>query len=334
MPPDSQNEAVNSLTGPTYYRFEPVVRDREFAYCEAPRQRLWLHLLLLVLTLISTTLVGAHMQLEYNFSQHPPPVHSESILGYFASEFAFGLQSFSAFAMGLPFSLTLLTILMAHEMGHYLACVYYGIDATLPYFLPSPMPVSGTFGAFIRIHSPIREKRILFDIGIAGPLAGFVFLVPALFAGLAFSKVVPALHNEGSIRFGVPALQWLVQKLIFPGVPAARIYLHPVARAAWVGMFATALNLLPAGQLDGGHIVYALFGRAQKQITSIFLVLLLPMAWFGWSGWAFWAVLIFFFARKHPPLHDTSDIGRTRTLMGAIALCVLLLCFSISPIQV
>jgi membrane-associated protease RseP (regulator of RpoE activity) len=292
----------------------------------APKQRLWLHLILLLTTLFSTTLVGAHMQ--YNFSHNLPFFDIERL----SSVFTIGLQSPSLFMAGLPFSLTLLTILMAHELGHYLACVYYDVDASLPYFLPSPVPVTGTFGAFIRIRSAIRRKKILFDIGIAGPLAGFVFLLPALGVGLAFSKVLPGINHQGTIQLGVPALQWLAEKLIFPGVRPADIYLHPVARAAWVGMFATALNLLPAGQLDGGHVVYALLGRSQRWITNIFLVALVPMGKF-WTGWWFWAVILFFFARKHPPVYDSTAIGDSRIKLGIVALCIFILCFSLTPIN-
>lgn len=293
---------------------------------EVPKQRLWLHLLLLLLTLFSTTLVGAHMQ--YNFSHNLPFFDIERL----SSVFTIGLQSPALFMAGLPFSLTLLTILMAHELGHYAACVYYGVDASLPYFLPSPVPVTGTFGAFIRIRSAIRRKKILFDIGIAGPLAGFVFLLPALGVGLAFSKVLPGINHQGTIQLGVPALEWLAEKLIFPGVQPSDIYLHPVARAAWVGMFATALNLLPAGQLDGGHVVYALLGRTQKWITNIFLVALVPMGKF-WTGWWFWAIILFFFARKHPPLYDSTAIGESRVKLGILALVIFILCFSLTPIN-
>ena len=143
------------------------------------------------------------------------------------------------------------------------------MDASLPYFLPSPF--LGTFGAFIRIRSPIYSKRALFDIGIAGPLAGFVFLLPALAIGLAFSKVIPGIAHQGSIHFGVPVLQWLLEHAIFPGVAAGDIYLHPVARAAWVGMFATAMNLLPIGQLDGGHILYSFFPQRHRTVSSTLL---------------------------------------------------------------
>jgi membrane-associated protease RseP (regulator of RpoE activity) len=319
-------------------QFAPPVLAGEIDYT----RRLWLHILLLIATLFSTTLVGAHMQ--YNFAHNLPFFDVE----HFSRIFSIGLESPAAFASGLPFSLTLLAILMAHEMGHFLACVYYGVDATLPFFLPSPMPVTGTFGAFIRIKSPIYSKRVLFDIGIAGPLAGFIFLIPALGAGLAFSKVMPGIGHQGSIELGVPALQWLAEKLIFPGTPTADIYLHPVARAAWVGMFATALNLLPVGQLDGGHIVYALFGPAHRFVTNVFLAILATngamavvsaytgstkLQGFLWNGWLFWSVLLFFFARRHPPLYDHGYIGQGRAQLGAVALIVFLLCFSLVPMN-
>ena len=290
-----------------------------------PRNRLWLNLLLLVLTMFTTTLVGAHMQ--YNFVHNLPFFDLERDLDIFT----IGLRSPELFFAGLPFSLTLLTILMAHELGHYLACVYYRVDASLPYFLPAPTPFTGTLGAFIRIRSAIYSKRILFDIGIAGPLAGFVFLVPALGVGLAFSKVIPGINHQGMVQLGTPALQWILERTIFPGVSAADIYLHPVARAAWVGMFATALNLLPVGQLDGGHIVYALLGRSHKWITQGFLLALLPMGKF-WNGWWFWAVLLFFLARKHPPVYDQTEIGEPRIRLGILALIIFVLCFSYAPI--
>lgn len=291
----------------------------------APKSRLWLHVLLFVLTMFTTTLVGAHMQ--YNFSHDLPFFDIERDLDIFTV----GLRSPALFLSGLPFSLTLLTILMAHELGHYLACVYYEVDATLPFFLPAPTPFTGTLGAFIRIRSPIYSKRVLFDIGVAGPIAGFVFLVPALAVGLAFSKIIPGINHQGTIQLGVPAFEWLLERLIFPGVPTADIYLHPVARAAWVGMFATALNLLPVGQLDGGHVVYALLGRSHKWITQTFLLALLPMGkW--WYGWWLWAVVLFFLARRHPPVHDQTQIGTPRIRLGIVALVLFLLCFTVAPI--
>jgi membrane-associated protease RseP (regulator of RpoE activity) len=304
-------------------RFEPP--GRRIAYAP-PKNRLWLHLLLLVMTMFTTTLVGAHMQ--YNFTHNLPFFDLGRDL---VDIFTVGLRSPQLFFAGLPFSLTLLTILMAHELGHYLACVYYGVDATLPFFLPAPTPFTGTLGAFIRIRSAIYSKRILFDVGIAGPLAGFIFLIPALGVGLAFSKVIPGINHQGTVQLGTPVLQWMLQHLIFPGVPSADIYLHPVARAAWVGMFATALNLLPVGQLDGGHIIYAMLGKSHKWITQTFLLALLPMGKL-WTGWWFWAVVLFFLARKHPPVYDQTEIGQPRFKLGLVALVVFILCFSYAPI--
>jgi membrane-associated protease RseP (regulator of RpoE activity) len=305
--------------------------NREVAFdleeVRPPSQRVWLHVLLFIATLFSTTLVGAHMM--FNF-RHDLPVFDVDRL---TEVFSIGLRSPAAFASGLPFSLTLLTVLMAHEMGHYIACLWYGVDATLPFFLPSPVPGTGTFGAFIRIRSHIPGKRALFDIGVAGPLAGFVFLAPALFIGLALSRVLPGIGNRGAWQLGVPPLQWLAQKLVFPGVHSADIYLHPMARAAWVGMLATAINLLPAGQLDGGHVVYSLFGRAHKWVTWAFIAVLLPMGWFYWYGWLVWAVLLFLFARRHPPIYDASAIGAGRIQLGLLALVVFLLCFTLAPVN-
>lgn len=265
--------------------------------------------------------------MQYNFSHNLPFFDADHWARYYLAGFA----DPGTFLSGLPFSITLLTILMAHEMGHYLACMYYGVEATLPFFLPSPLPVTGTFGAFIRIRSVITSKRVLFDIGAAGPVAGFIFLVPALGVGLAFSKVVPGIGHQGSIELGVPVLQWLAQHFVFPGVPSSDIYLHPVARAAWVGMFATAMNLLPIGQLDGGHIVYALTGRFHRWITWAFLFVLLLLGT-QWDGWWAWAVILALFARKHPTIYDETGPGPGRIQIGIITLLLLVLCFMVVPI--
>jgi membrane-associated protease RseP (regulator of RpoE activity) len=321
--PEDLIESADAAPIPTIER-PRFLAPAERSYT-VPKTRLWLHLVLLVATLFTTTLVGAHMQ--YNFSHNLPFFDFDRAIEVFSTV----LRSPQLFFSGLPFSLTLLTILMAHELGHYLACVYYEVDATLPFFLPAPMPFTGTLGAFIRIRSAIYSKRVLFDIGIAGPLAGFVFLIPALAVGIAFSKVIPGINHQGEIQQSVPLLEWILQRAIFPGVRAGDIYLHPVARAAWVGMFATALNLQPVGQLDGGHIVYALLGRAHKWITGAFLVGLLLMGIVSHNWWL-WAALIFFFARKHPPVYDQTEIGNMRVRLGILALIVFVLCFSITPI--
>ncbi|MCL5745146.1 MAG: site-2 protease family protein [Acidobacteria bacterium] len=284
-----------------------------------------MNLLLFLLTLVSTTIVGAAMQHDF---QRNVPLDVEHTFDAFGAIWS----NPRALIAGLPFSLTLLTILLAHELGHYLTCLYYRIDASLPYFLPAPT-LTGTFGAFIRIRSPILTKRILFDIGIAGPLAGFVFLLPALGVGVALSRIVPGIVHQGTIQFGTPPLLWLVQKAIFPGVPAADIYLHPVARAAWIGILATALNLLPIGQLDGGHILYAMLGEKHKLVSKIFIFLLIPLGIFYWWVWLLWAVVLFFLGRRHPMIYDDSNLGPARTKLGYVALAIFLLCFTFAPIS-
>jgi len=288
------------------------------------QQRYWLHALLFLLTLYSTTLVGA--RLAYNFSHNLPAFELENdVRGY--------LEIFSdpsALASGLPFSLTLLTILLAHEFGHYFCCVYYRVNASLPYFLPAPTLI-GTLGAFIRIRAPIYSRRALFDIGVAGPIAGFVFLLPALAIGVAYSKLIPGVAHEGNVLFGTPPLLWLLEKAIFPGVDPELIYLHPLARAAWIGVFATALNLLPIGQLDGGHILYAFVGEKHRRLSRMFVFLLVPIGLLYWMGWLFWAVLLFFFGARHPAVYDTSPLGTTRRKLGALAVLIFGLCFMTNP---
>jgi membrane-associated protease RseP (regulator of RpoE activity) len=265
--------------------------------------------------------------MQFNFTHDLPAFDLDRDWGVFLTFWRHPASLLS----GLPFALTLIAILLAHEFGHYLACVYYRVDATLPFFIPAPTPI-GTMGAFIRIKSAIYSKRVLFDVGIAGPIAGFVFLLPALSIGLAFSKVVPGINHQGSLTFGVPPVLWLLERIIFPGVVPADIYLHPIARAGWVGVFATALNLLPVGQLDGGHILYALSGEKHRWISRAFIAALVPAGFFFWQGWLMWAVLLFLFARRHPAIYDLTYIGRERIRLGLLAVAMFLLCFMLAPI--
>lgn len=284
-----------------------------------------LHWSLLALTLLTTTIVGVVLAQSFQTSR---PLELDQYLNVFAM-----LQAHPLLLLdGLAFSLTLMTILLAHELGHYFACRYYGIDASLPYFLPFPSPI-GTLGAFIRIRSPIYTRQALFDIGIAGPLAGFLLLVPALIIGIASSKVVPGIAERGDLTFGVPALQRFFEWIIFPHVRSVDILLHPVARAAWVGMLATALNLLPIGQLDGGHILYAVTARWHKVLSRIFVVALVPLGIVFWPTWLVWAALLFFFALRHPVIFDTTKLDQTRTALGLAALAIFLLTFTLAPLR-
>lgn len=284
------------------------------------RQRVWLHCLLLFLTLLTTCAVGSRMQ--YNFDHNLPFFDVSQDFDVFLNIW----RHPATLAAGLPFSLTLLTILLAHEFGHFIACVYYGLDASLPYFLPFPSLV-GTLGAFIRIRDPIYSRRTLFDVGIAGPLAGFVFLLPALTVGLALSKIIPGIAHQGLLTLGTPGVLRFFEALIFPGVPTADIYWHPVVRAGWVGLFTTGMNLLPIGQLDGGHIVYALIPSRHRVLSLLGLVCILPLAPLYW-GWLIFAALVFLFGRRHPAIYDLKPLGRARMRLALVALAVFLLCFT------
>lgn len=289
------------------------------------RERLWLHALLLILTLFTTTIVGAGLNATFQLNR---PVDLDQDF-----DIIFRLWGHPGLLLqGLPFSVTLLTILFAHEMGHYLTCLRYGINASLPYFLPAPTLI-GTLGAFIRIRSPIYTRRALFDVGVAGPIAGFVFLVPALIAGLLLSRIQPGIAEHGDFVFGTPLLLRLLEGLAFPGVPVSDISLHPVARAAWVGILATALNLLPIGQLDGGHILYSFFWKRHKLLSRVFVVALVPIGFFYSWSWLVWAVILALFGLRHPMIFDPTPLGPERTRLGWLALVMLILCFTLSPIR-
>ena len=287
--------------------------------------KLALHGFLFVLSLLTTTIVGVVLAQCFQSNR---PLDLDQYVNVFPA-----LQARPWLLLdGLPYSLTLMTILLAHELGHYFACRYYRIDASLPYFMPAPTQI-GTFGAFIRIQSPIYTRRALFDIGVAGPLAGFVLLLPAMAIGLAHSRVIPGIAERGDLVFGVPAIQRLMEWLIFPGAAAADISLHPVARAAWVGTLATALNLLPIGQLDGGHIVYSFTATKHKMLSRLFVAVLVPLGIFYWRAWLVWAALLFFFALRHPVIFDITPLDRRCVELGILAAVIFLLTFTVVPIH-
>ncbi len=304
-------------------------------FIEAPRpkHRYWLHLLLLLATLLTTTVVGAGLSLSFRANQ---PFDFDAGLEGYARLIHDPLFLLS----GLPFSLTLLGILMAHEMGHYLAARYYHVDATLPFFLPAPTLI-GTLGAFIRLRSAIPSKKILFDIGVAGPVAGFVMLVAPLAVGVSMSRVVPGIGTQGDLIFGTPLILRFFEVVFFPGVPTTDLLLHPVVRAAWAGLLATALNLLPIGQLDGGHVLYAFVGERTRWLSRVFVACLAILGAFqlfttdyqAGYNWLFWAVILFFIALRHPLVYDMNPIGRGRSWLGFAALVILLLSFSPTPVR-
>ncbi|HME06420.1 MAG TPA: site-2 protease family protein [Bryobacteraceae bacterium] len=299
----------------------------EFAFTRSTigTRRLVLHAALFLATLLTATMAGVVFSQGYQAGR---PIELEQYVSLVPDLW----RNPALLLQGAWFSLPLMTILLAHEMGHYLACRYYRIDATLPFFLPAPTPI-GTLGAFIRIQSPIYSKRALFDVGIAGPLAGFVMLVPALILGIAWSKIIPGVAEGGDLIFGVPLLQRLLEAVLLPGVGTANIYLHPLGRAAWVGILATALNLLPIGQLDGGHILYSFAGRWHRWLSRIFVAALVPMGLLYSRSWLVWAALLFFFGMRHPLIYDQRGIGAGRAWLGVAALMIFLLTFTLVPVR-
>jgi membrane-associated protease RseP (regulator of RpoE activity) len=245
--------------------------------------------------------------------------------------------------LGIPFSFTFLVILLAHELGHFLACRYYGIRCTPPYFLPLPFSFAGTLGAFIKIKAPFQHKRALFDVGIAGPLAGYAFVLPALIVGIAHSQLIPKGVFQGSINFGEPLIFRLTARLLLGYRPAHQdMIAHPIAMAAWFGLLATSLNLLPIWQLDGGHIAYAIFGRErQKRISIIAVVILIIVSLLGWPlpTYLLFGLLLLGMGLRyrfyHPPtLCDDLPLDRRRVWFGALALIILLLSFTPVPISI
>ena len=288
--------------------------------------RVWLHVLLFALTIASTTMVGANQYLSFldDFRRTPGlPMPFASLL-----------------LRGLWYSGTILAILGCHELGHYFACRYYDVDASLPFFIPVPFLLTGTMGAFIRIREQIPSKRMLFDIGIAGPIAGFVVAVPALFIGLAMSHVAPLPADQGGmLELGEPLLFKFASWLIWGTQPAGfSLNMHPMAFAAWFGMLATALNLFPFGQLDGGHVSYSVLGpRWSTYVTFTMVAVALGLSVFAYS-WVVWTgmlvIMLFLFGPRHPRVFDEDlPLGRGRLLLAVFAVVMFVLCFTPAPIR-
>ena len=234
---------------------------------------------------------------------------------------------------GVPFSITLLLILGIHESGHFLMSRKHRVDATLPYFIPAPT-IIGTFGAFIKMRSPVKRRRALVEIGAAGPIAGFLAAVPALFIGLSFSTIVPKSAEMG-VQLGESLLMKIATFLIFPDLgDQMDVVLHPIAFAAWIGMLVTMLNLLPIGQLDGGHIAYALMGKWYKPIGWGALISILVLSIFS-ANWLVWAALVYFLTRmKHPPILDGHlPVTQYEKVIGIIALVIFILTFIPIPFK-
>ncbi len=299
-------------------------RPHEVWIIQPPRRRLWVHLVLLLATLISTMIVGsriqfnfAHQQPTFSLSDDSPPLFPLS-----------WIRHPSELLPGLPFSLTLMFILLAHEMGHYLYARHYRVYATLPYFVPFPSLI-GTLGAFIRIKSPIPSRAALFDIGIAGPIAGFFPACVALLAGLSLSHPIAA-SDTSSLQLGFPLAFNLAARILHVTTPLPALSLHPIAAAAWVGMFATALNLLPGGQLDGGHIIFSLSPQLHRAVSFLTVLVLIPTGKYFWTGWLLWSVLLAMTLR-HPPVPREPSVSGRRRLVALFGALMFILSFTPAP---
>jgi len=236
---------------------------------------------------------------------------------------------------GVPFSFTLLLILGAHEMGHYLISRRHHLDVTLPYFIPAPpIPfIIGTFGAFIRIRSPIRDKRALLEVGCSGPLTGVLVAIPVILVGLKLSTITVGGPGEWGLTLGEPLLFKLLSWLALGTLTTEEnIILHPVAFAGWIGLLVTALNLMPVGQLDGGHVAYALFPQYHRFISLGGFGFLVVCGLLFWPGWLMWAALLFFLGWRHPPPYQFwVPLDRSRRVLGIITILVFILSFTPTP---
>jgi membrane-associated protease RseP (regulator of RpoE activity) len=247
----------------------------------------------------------------------------------------FALTVFSTYLIGGGwYSLSLISILLAHEMGHFVMSRRHGVPATLPYFLPVPIPPFGTFGAIIKMKGRMRSRKALFDIGVAGPLMGLFITLPAIIIGLLLSKPVFLAQTQDNLfHLGDSLLFVLVEKAVLGNLPEGHdLVLHPIAYAGWVGLFVTALNLLPVGQLDGGHITYALFGRKSKIIFGLTMMLWMGISIFFYVGWTLMILLVLLFGFRHPPpLDDVTPLDLKRKILGSVVFSLFILSFTPIP---
>ena len=271
----------------------------------------YLNIILFVLTFLSTLAVGA-MHEGIDLVKEPIKIYK-----------------------GLPFSFALLAILLAHEFSHYLASKKHMIEASLPYFIPAPT-LFGTFGAVIKMKAPITTKNALIDIGASGPIAGFIISVIATIIGLSFSKIMPVQDTVNFIALGDSILFSGLTKVILGAVPANNdVFLHPVAFAGWIGFFVTSINLIPIGQLDGGHILYALLGENHTIISKVLIGVMFIMGFLLWEGWIIWGVLLIILGFRHPPIvYSEMSLDPKRKIIGWISLIIFVLTFTPVPIMI
>jgi membrane-associated protease RseP (regulator of RpoE activity) len=270
----------------------------------------FLHIFLFIITLFSTVIAGA-MHTGIDLLKEPEKIYR-----------------------GLPFALTLMTILLVHELSHYFASKKHHTKATLPYFIPAPT-IIGTFGAFIKMKSPILTRKALIDIGASGPIAGFIISFIVSIIGLSLSEVVTIKETTGALRLGDSLLFSFLSNMILNYQPGLQdIVLHPVAFAGWIGLFVTSLNLIPVGQLDGGHIAYALLGEKHFLLSNILLAIMVLLGLLLWAGWIMWAVLLIILGRRHPAvLHWEVPLDAKRRFTGWVSLAIFVLTFIPVPFK-
>jgi len=271
----------------------------------------FVHIFLFIVTLFSTLIAGA-MQTGINPLKEPEKIYK-----------------------GLPFALTLMTILLVHELSHYFASKKHHTKATLPYFIPAPT-IIGTFGAFIKMKSPIMTRKALVDIGASGPIAGFIISIIVSTIGLFLSEVVAIRETKGALGLGDSLLFSFLSNMILNYQPGLQdIVLHPVAFAGWIGLFVTSLNLIPVGQLDGGHIAYALLGEKHFLLSNILLAIMVFLGLLLWEGWIMWAVLLIILGRRHPPvLHWEVPLDAKRRFTGWVSLTIFVFTFIPVPFKI
>jgi hypothetical protein len=309
---------------PATLEWEPQSRQQVWVV-RPPRPRWWLHVLLLAATFLSTLVVGARIYANFAAQQ---PAFSFDDDNFFPVEWLW--EAPARLMHGLPFSLALMFILLAHEMGHYLYARYYRVYATPPFFIPFPSLI-GTLGAFIRIKGPIPNRTALFDIGIAGPIAGFIPSCAAVLLGLSLSHPLAVSGAPLDNQPGFPLAFKLAARLLHLNMPLTSLSLHPIAVAGWVGMFATSLNLLPGGQLDGGHILFSVVSKLHKWVSLAVVIALVPLTWYYWLGWLLWAVVLWL-TSHHPPIPRRPGLSTARKWLAVSAIAMLALSFTPTPI--
>jgi len=271
----------------------------------------FLHLILFVLTFMSTLSWGA-LHAGVDLLKEPGKIYK-----------------------GIPFSLTLMLILLSHELSHYFASKRHGVKATLPYFIPAPITIIGTFGAFIKMKSPIVSRKALIDIGASGPIAGFVISLIATIIGLHLSEIVPMSRTSGGLNLGDSILFSFLSGIILDVTPSGSdILLNPIAFAGWIGFFVTSINLIPMGQLDGGHIAYALIGERHVRLSMALITVMFLLGLFLWEGWLVWAALLLVLGFRHPPvIYWEVPLDRKRKVIGWLSLLIFILTFIPVPFK-